>query len=114
MSNLSREDYNSPQYKAFRFAVFKRDGFKCQKCGREKVKLEAHHIKRWADEPQLRYLVSNGITLCESCHDIVTGREEEFEEEFQKIVGFRKNNAKVFKEEDKKKPWKRRNFYIRY
>ena len=36
----------------------------CQKGG----KLNADHIKRFADFPTLRLDISNGKTLCECCH----------------------------------------------
>lgn len=57
------------EYKAWRVNVFKRDGYQCQDCGQHGGNLIAHHIQRWADFPELRYEVSNGITLCAGCHD---------------------------------------------
>src|ERR1700723_1287378 len=44
---------------AWRKAVFKRDGYKCQHCGTDK-KLCAHHIVEWFNDESLRYVVSNG------------------------------------------------------
>lgn len=32
------------------------------------VKLIAHHIYNWKDNPDKRYDIDNGITLCEDCH----------------------------------------------
>jgi hypothetical protein len=58
----------SPEYIQWRKAVYKRDNFTCKRCGAYGVKLEAHHIKRFATHPELRFEVSNGITLCKSCH----------------------------------------------
>ena len=63
-------DRNDPRYRLWRTAVFKRDNFTCQCCGSKKD-LQAHHIISWKDtydEPELRYEVSNGITLCRKCH----------------------------------------------
>ena len=31
-------------------------------------KLNAHHLKSWALFPELRFEISNGITLCVICH----------------------------------------------
>lgn len=59
----------SNDYKRWRFDVFARDKFTCQKCGDNKGgNLNAHHIKHFADYPELRFELSNGITLCEPCH----------------------------------------------
>jgi 5-methylcytosine-specific restriction endonuclease McrA len=63
--NLDRRDGN-PVCKWAR-EVKTRDNHKCQECGTTED-LEAHHIKSWADYPDLRLDVSNGITLCHACH----------------------------------------------
>lgn len=57
----------------WRKLVLKRDGYKCQSCGSRK-KLHAHHIVRWSEEPRLRTVVENGITLCKQCHDAEHGK----------------------------------------
>lgn len=57
----------SKEYKEWRRLVFGRDGSKCVKCGSFK-KLHAHHIQSWKDNPEKRFLLSNGETLCYSCH----------------------------------------------
>jgi 5-methylcytosine-specific restriction endonuclease McrA len=49
-------------------AVRERDGYKCRRCGATKCKLQAHHIKPYAEFPHLRYVLSNGLTLCIPCH----------------------------------------------
>lgn len=59
----------STEYKRWRFDVFARDHFTCQHCGDARGgNLVAHHIKPFADHPDLRFDVPNGITLCEVCH----------------------------------------------
>lgn len=61
-------DRNSKDYKLWRLAVYERDDFTCQECGNRGARLNAHHIKSWRKHPDLRFTISNGITLCESCH----------------------------------------------
>jgi len=58
----------SPEYKAWRVAVFERDGYACQMCGIVGGKLHADHIKSFAYSPELRLDVGNGRTLCVPCH----------------------------------------------
>jgi hypothetical protein len=60
----------SPEYKAWRVAVFARDGYSCQRCGDARGgNLHAHHVKPFATHPELRFDVANGLTLCELCHE---------------------------------------------
>lgn len=60
-------------YKEWRNAVFCRDNYQCQICGirsgkKQYVYLNADHIKPFAYFPELRFEISNGRTLCLSCH----------------------------------------------
>lgn len=48
--------------------VFERDNYICQICGQRGGKLQADHIKSYRNFPELRWELSNGRTLCESCH----------------------------------------------
>src|SRR3990167_5053365 len=54
-----------------RKSVFERDNFICQVCLRRGIFLNAHHIKYWSECKELRYELSNGITLCRTCHKLV-------------------------------------------
>lgn len=56
------------EYKDWRRTVFARDDYTCQNCKTKGNRLHAHHIKSWADNPNCRYDVNNGITLCVQCH----------------------------------------------
>jgi len=68
-------------YILWRTEVYQRDDFTCKKYGTKGGKLHAHHIHNFADFPELRTVVSNGITLSEKAH-----------KEFHKKYG-RKNNT---------------------
>jgi len=67
---ISRKNHRreTPGYKAWRLAVYRRDHFTCQDCHVKQKHPIAHHIKDWENYPKLRYVVSNGVTLCLSCH----------------------------------------------
>jgi 5-methylcytosine-specific restriction endonuclease McrA len=59
------------QYKDWRAAVFARDDYTCRDCGVRGGTLNAHHRLTWRAHPDLRYDVSNGVTLCVPCHKAV-------------------------------------------
>jgi 5-methylcytosine-specific restriction endonuclease McrA len=70
------------RYKWWQGEVKKRDGYACQHCGITEDMLpknssnpadsylHCHHIKSWREYPTLRYVVSNGFTMCPRCHRI--------------------------------------------
>lgn len=64
----SKDIRSSGEYAQWRTQVFERDKYTCQKCGQKGGSLNAHHIKPFAKFPDLRLELSNGQTLCESCH----------------------------------------------
>jgi hypothetical protein len=79
---------NSPERAEWRMHVFGRDHFTCLGCGARGVTFNAHHILSFSKYPELRLVVSNGITLCETCHRNIRGKEEELEEYcFNKLFG---------------------------
>lgn len=55
-------------YKEWRFVVLERDGFACVSCGKVGGLLDVHHIIGTKDMPDLAFEISNGATLCKSCH----------------------------------------------
>lgn len=69
-SRWYKEGYYTAEYLKWRKKVFEKDNYTCQKCGAKgnKVYLTAHHKKSWTHFPKLRFIVSNGETLCEDCH----------------------------------------------
>jgi len=65
---VNRAARNTREYRAWRSAVFTRDGFVCVWCGQRGGQLHADHIKPFSTHPELRLSVANGRTLCVACH----------------------------------------------
>lgn len=75
----------TPQYREWRKAVFSRDGYTCRACKEPSSgRLNAHHIKSYAEYPELRIDVNNGITLCENCHKLVHQNKLDIQSELPK------------------------------
>lgn len=68
VSSERTKDYRSEALKAWRIAIFERDDFTCKVCGSRGDHLQAHHILKYTDHKELRHDVSNGVTVCRSCH----------------------------------------------
>lgn len=61
---------HSVAYKNWRDSVYRRDRWTCTDCGIhcQKGNIIAHHLITFADRIDLRYEISNGVTLCRPCH----------------------------------------------
>lgn len=79
---LDRLARYSVEAKEWREAIFKRDDFTCQMCGKRGGYLEADHIKPWAFFPKLRFELSNGRTLCRPCHETTKLSWKEMREKY--------------------------------
>lgn len=71
--NENHKIRTSWEYIKWRTNVYKRDNHTCQQCGTKggcgkRVVLNADHIKKFSDYPELRFELSNGRTLCIDCH----------------------------------------------
>ena len=75
LTEIIRGKRRSPQYYQWRKAVLQRDKNICQSCGQSNC-LRAHHIKGFVTNPELQFVINNGIILCENCHiDLHFGRK---------------------------------------
>lgn len=73
-NNQIRRSY---QYVVWQKSIYKRDDYTCQICGdRGGKNLRANHIKTFAEYPELRFIISNGITICSDCDYLWVLRRE--------------------------------------
>lgn len=74
-------------YQEWRKQVYARDNWKCRIADNNcKGKIEAHHILRFSEYPELRYVVNNGITLCHGHHPRRKEDEKRLSPYFQTLV----------------------------
>lgn len=96
--NMSR---NLPEYRRWRELVFQRDNYTCQCCNYHSVSLVAHHKDGYHWCKERRTDVSNGVTLCNECHDIeyldsfhfIYGNRDNTEEQFNEWIAYRREIA---------------------
>lgn len=62
--------------------IKERDNYTCQICGITKAFFHSNHIKKFADYPELRFNLINGITICRDCDHKFVMRHEELCEDF--------------------------------
>ncbi len=80
-------DRTIAKYDKWRKDIFERDNYTCAKCDKKGGKLVAHHIMSFNIFEYLRFVITNGITMCDGCH-----------KEFHREYGNRYNNMKQLSE----------------
>ncbi len=86
-SSENRKIRRRVEFRLWREAVYARDSWICQKCKAEGGRLHPHHIQNFADFPELRFAIDNGITFCKDCHW-----------EFHSKYGYRNNTREQLEE----------------
>ena len=81
ITSQNHKERTSSEMKLWRKSVFERDNFTCQKYNVKGGDLVAHHINNFADFPELRTSIANGITLSQKAH-----------REFHKKYGIKNNS----------------------
>lgn len=80
-----------PEYVAFIKAVYKRDNYTCQCCGKKSEgDICVHHLDGYSWCKERRTDTTNGITLCEHCHQnfhLIYGKGNNTAEQFYEWFG---------------------------
>ena len=83
----SADKMNDYAYKVWMLKVKKRDNWKCRLANSDcNGRLESHHILNWEDNPELRYITNNGITLCHAHHPRGRANEKRLEPILMELV----------------------------
>lgn len=76
---VSEKKHLDVQYREWMMNVKSRDNWTCridnENCS---GRLEAHHILDWVNYPELRYSLTNGVTLCQAHHPRGRAKEKRF------------------------------------
>ncbi len=67
MSQHHQAIKNDPRWHEAKRLCHERDGWACVRCGATDA-LQADHIVRLVDAPELAFVVENLQTLCQTCH----------------------------------------------
>lgn len=87
ISSTNKKARENIEVKLWKIAVLTRDKYTCQKYGTIGGKLRIHHIKNFAQFPELRTSIKNGITLSDRAH-----------REFHRKYGIKNNTEAQLKE----------------
>jgi len=75
--NRNKRRYTK-KYLLMRNQVMLRDRYECQMCKANGVKLECHHVIRWAKASSVRQNKRNLISLCKKCHASIKNKEDRY------------------------------------
>ena len=88
----SEKKHLDTKYKYWMLEVKKRDNWKCRLLSSDcNGRLESHHIFNWIDYPELRYVITNGITLCAFHHPRKWEEEKRMIPIFQELLSVSKD-----------------------
>jgi hypothetical protein len=88
---LGDRNMHDPLTKQWRKQCKDRDNWACRIADNNcEGRLEVHHILRWVDFPELRYVINNGITLCHFHHPRAREEEKRLSPYFTSLVSVSK------------------------
>jgi len=94
-SDENKKIRHSLEIKLWRKSCFERDNFTCQISGQSGGELQVHHINNFADFPEKRTEISNGITITKELHlkfHSLYGRHNNTREQLEEFINLYKNN----------------------
>lgn len=69
---IAKKIRNSQANREWKTAIFERDRYECQKCGKRGNRFQVHHIENFSSifdtDDRLLFDTDNGIAFCKDCH----------------------------------------------
>lgn len=99
LGNRSTENEKARKNKicrTWKMTVLKRDNYTCMACGERGGILRVHHILNFHKYKKYRYVLDNGITLCNKCHidfHKIYGKYDNNFEQIRKFINIDHNNT---------------------
>jgi len=93
---VNRRLYFHNEVSKWRTQVYQRDKYTCACCYKIGGQINAHHIANWADNIKIRFEISNGVTLCLSCHKklhSIYGKRNTTKKQFEEFL---RNSIPIF------------------
>lgn len=89
---MTYKRFEDPLHNDWSKRVRERDRNRCIVCNTGKGILNAHHLNGYADFPEERYILDNGVTLCRRCHQDwfhkIYGRGFNTKAQFDEFISF--------------------------
>lgn len=71
-TKLKQNTLDRSKFGRIRHLIYERDDYTCQICNKRGGNLHVDHIKKFADNPELRFEANNCRTVCVPCHYYIT------------------------------------------
>lgn len=68
--DLYKKKHRCLEFKQWSHKIKELYNFKCQICDEHRRRLESHHLNGWAQFPDQRFDLENGVCLCKECHSL--------------------------------------------
>lgn len=89
---------SSRAYERWRNEIIESNNYTCQCCGLYNKELNVHHLHDFANHPDERMSIDNGIVLCEDCHSLkrtgslhsMLGAENIGEKELEEYINYKR------------------------
>lgn len=84
-------------YKKWTKRIFEYDNYTCWICENRGGELQAHHLRGWAEYPEVRFELGNGVALCKECHKLYGYHNEKLKRNKTSFQAYNFNQTETWK-----------------